>query len=463
MPASPRRPLIPRSPLLFALTLLAFGWTPRPAEAQGLNIAPGFPLETGLVQRVLVGSNFANAFAGSLLPSGWDREQWTPFSFPYGLTAPSRGDSAGTEATLFGGERALAGGRFRHAARVGGGSLFEASSHYLRGTDWPFADPVEERLRERSAFLLPRDDQLERWGGEIRYDLRPGDADGWVFEAGLDRLRGNQLTELGAAHAQGWTRWHGQARYRRGRLHADARVRGRGAEEAVFYRTAQAIEDQSIFFAGRIGHSTRLGEGRNVQYGLDIRNTVPITDGTVTGVYEDSDDILVAGGYVNSFTRISSWLDVATVLQIESHSRVDGLNVSPAVTLIFRPVTGHSLFASAARVAFMPSADNLFLDLRAGGMTAARASSTSPNRSAYLLLVRRLRPRWPGAGYRRTAIGSSSPRAPAKRTHCSSNSCVIRATRYWCHVRATRCSSISRAWRGSLPRRTRWSTTVGGG
>ena len=138
----------------------------------------------------------------------------------------------------------------------------------------------------------------------------------------------------------------------------------------MFYRTAQAIEDQSIFFAGRIGHSTRLGEGRNVQYGLDIRNTVPITDGTVTGVYEDSDDILVAGGYVDSFTRISSWLDVATVLQIESHSRVDGLNVSPAVTLIFRPVTGHSLFASAARVAFMPSADNLFLDLRAGGMTA---------------------------------------------------------------------------------------------
>ena len=370
MPASPRRPLIPRCSLLLALAFLASGWTLRPAQAQGLRFGPGSPLETGLVQRIFVGPTFTDAFAGSLLPSSWDSEQWTPFSFPYGLTVPSRGDSTGTEATLFGGGRALAGGRFRHAARVGSGSHFETSAHYLRGTDWAFTDPVEERLRERSAFLPPRDDQLERWGGEIRYDLRPDDAAGWVFEAGLDRLRGNQLTELGAAHAQSWTRWHGQARYRRGRLHADARVRGRGAREAMFYRTAQDIEDRSAFFAGRIGHSTRLGEGRNVRYGLDIRNTVPVTEGTVTGVYEDADDILVAGGYVDSFMRISSWLDVATVLQIERHSRVDGLNVSPVVTLVARPVDGHTLLANAARVAFMPSADNLFLDLRAGGMTA---------------------------------------------------------------------------------------------
>ncbi len=370
MTSSPRRRMIPRNALLFGLTLLALPETTRPAEAQGLRYGPGSPLETGLVQRLFVGPFSTDAFAGSLLPSGRDRERWTPFSLPYGLAAPSRGDSTGTEATLFGGGRALAGGRFRHAARVGTGSLFETSVHYLRGTDWPLADPVEERLRERSAFLPPRDDQLERSGGEIRYDLRPDDADGWVFEAGLDRLRGNQLTELGAAHAQSWTRWHGQARYRRGRLHADARVRGRGAREAVFYRTAQDIEDRSVFFTGRIGHSTPLGEGWNVRYGLDIRSTVPVTEGTVTGVYENADDILVAGGYVDSFTRISSWLDVATELQVERHSRGDGLNVSPVVTLIVRPADGHAFFANAARIVHMPSADNLFLDLRAGGMTA---------------------------------------------------------------------------------------------
>lgn len=382
MPTSPQYPPIPqlraparrrlprRLPLILALTWLALGPTSQPAEAQGLYLDPGSPLEAGLVQRVFVGPHFTDAFAGSLLPVRWNRGQWTPFSFPYGLEPPARGDSTGTEATLFGGGRALAGGRFRHADRVGDGALFEATGHYLRGTDWPFADPVEERLREGSALIPARDDQLERWGAEVRYDPRPGDPEGWEFEGGLDRLRGNQLTELGTAYARRWTRWHGQARYRRGALSADATVRGRGAGEAVFYRTARDIEDRSLSFAGRIGHSARLGDRHNLGYGLDVRGVRPSTNGTVTGVYEDADDILVAGGYLDSVTRISSRLDLAAIVQLERHSRVDGLGVSPSASLIFRPADGHRLLASAARLAFMPSADHLLLDVAAGRMTA---------------------------------------------------------------------------------------------
>lgn len=363
-------PLRPRLPLILVLASMALDPTPRPAGAQGLDANPGSPLEAGLVQRLFVGPGFTDAFAGSLLPVSWHHERWTRFSFPYGIEPSARGDSTGTEATLFGGERSLAGGRFRHADRVGSESLFEASGHYLRGTDWPSADPVEERLRDDSAFLPRRDDQLERWGGEIRYDLRPDDPDGWVFEGSLNRLRGNQLTELGSAYARSWTRWHGRARYRRGGLSADALVRGRGAGEAVFYRTARDIEDQSLFFAGRIGHSTRLGDRHQLLYGVDVRNMRPITDGTVTGVYEDADEILVAGGYLNSSTRISDRLYLAAALELERHSRVDGFSLSPAASLIFQPADGHSLFATAARSASMPSADQLLLDIGTGRMTA---------------------------------------------------------------------------------------------
>ena len=390
MPTSPQCPLIPRPPevprlpalppcrlprqvpLVLALTWLALDPTPRAVEAQGLYFERGPPLEAGLAQRVFIGPHLTDAFAGSLLPVGRDHDPWTwtPFSFPYGLGPPPRGDSTGTEATLYGGGRALAGGRFRHADRVGSGALFEAAGHYLRGTDWPFADPVEERLRENSALLPARDDQLERWGAGVRYDLRPDDPEGWVFEGGLDRLRGNQLTEVGAAYARSWTRWHGLARYRRGGLSADALVRGRGAGEAEFYRTARAIEDGSLSFSGRIGHSTRLGDRHNVRYGLDVRGVRPSTGGTVTGVHEDADDILIAGGYVDAFTRISSWLDVAGAVQVERHSRVERLNLSPVVSLIFRPASGHSFLASGARIALMPSPDHLLLDVGAGRTTA---------------------------------------------------------------------------------------------
>ena len=370
LPAAPRRRLPRRLLLVLALAWLALDATPRAVEAQGLYSDPGSPLEAGLVQRLFIGPHFTGVFGGSLLPVGRDHDRWTPFSFPYSLEPPVRGDSTGTEATLFGGGRAVAGGRFRHADRVGGGALFEAAGHYLRGTDWPFADPVEERLRGGSALLPARDDQLERWGAEVRFDPRPDDPEGWEVEGGLDRLRGNQLTEVGAAYARRWTRWHGRARYRRGRLSADATVRGRGAGEAVFYRTARDIEDRSLFFGGRLDHSARLAGRHNLQYGLDVGGVRPSTNGTVTGVHEDADHILVAGGYLNSFTRISSWLDVGAGVRIESHSRVEGVNLSPFLSLVFQPAAGHGFFANAARVAFMPSADHLLLDVGAGRMTA---------------------------------------------------------------------------------------------
>ena len=369
-PAVPRPPLPRRLPLVLALTWLALDPTAQAAEAQGLYLNPGSPIEAGLVQRVFIGPHFTDAFAGSLLPTGRDHDPWTPFAFPHGLEPPSRGDSTGTEATLFGGGRALAGGWFRHAGRVEGGALFEAAGHYLRGTDWPSVDPVEERLRAGSAFLPARDDQLERWGTGVRYDPRPDDPDGWVFEGGLDRLRGNQLTELGAAHARGWTRWHGQARYRRSRLSADALVRGRGAGEAVFYRTARDIVDRSLFFAGRIDHSTHLAGRHNLRYGLDVRGVRPSTGGTVTGVHEDADDILVAGSYLDSSTRIFDRLYLATGLQLERHSRVDGPGLSSVASLIFQPADGQGVFFNAARTAIMPSTDHLLLDVRAGRMTA---------------------------------------------------------------------------------------------
>ncbi|MXY31651.1 MAG: hypothetical protein F4043_11225, partial [Gammaproteobacteria bacterium] len=99
----PRPQPPPRLPLILGLAWLALAPTPRAGEAQGLYSDPGSPLEAGLVQRLFIGPHFTDVFAGSLLPVGRSRDRWTPFSFPYGLEPPSRGDSAGTEATLFGG------------------------------------------------------------------------------------------------------------------------------------------------------------------------------------------------------------------------------------------------------------------------------------------------------------------------------------------------------------------------
>ena len=369
-------PASARSSLRLALAFLSISTAARSVEAQ-IGSVDGYVVETGLFQRTFVRPAFTDAFAGMLLPSerGFpserdpiserDRLDWGPRPPPYALA-----DSAESAATLFAGQRSLAGGAFRHLARTGVGSSVVASGYYARGDDWSFADSVEVRLRERSALLPQRDNQMERWGAQVLYALRQGDTADWVFAAGLDRQRGNRITEVGAAHAGGWTGWYGRTRYRRGRLIGEATVGGRGAEEAVFYRTARGIEDQSLVFAGRLRHSTDLGPRQSLDYGVDVRNTLPHTNGSVTGVYEDADGIRVAGGYLNSRTSLSSALDLEAALRVESHSRVEGLNLSPRADLVFRPAVGHGLRASFGRVLSSPTTDNFVMDVTAGRMNA---------------------------------------------------------------------------------------------
>ena len=366
MPASPRNSLI------IALALLSAHAVAGAAQTR-TGLPPGHPVQTGLIQGAFVQPAFTDVFAGSLVPSYRDRGAWTPFSLPfalYALTAPAADDSAGTEATLFAGERSLAGGRFRHEAEVGEGSRLGASGYYLRGNDWPYADPVEERLRETSALLQPRDNGVERWGGEVRYDVRRRNNAGWMFQAGLNRMRGNQLTDVGAAYVGSRTHWYGQTSHYRGRFVARALVQGGGTGEASFYRTARDFENQSLLLSGQLQHSTDLGNRQTFVYGVDVRNTRPSTNGTVTGVYEDDDDILVAGGYLNSRTRLTDSLHLEAGLRAESHSRIEGLILSPTAALVYRPAPGHSFRASAERVQAMPGAVNFVMDITAGRMNA---------------------------------------------------------------------------------------------
>ena len=382
-PVIARRPAIPRSPLvrrlrltstqtlvapaLLVLTLVALPPAARPAAAQAIPFV-GDPVQLGLIQRAPSLAGWTGVFAGSLLAS--DRgATWAPVWFPYELGAPVARPST-TRATLFGGGRSLAGGRFRHADRLANGSFLDVSGHYLRGADWHFADPVEERLRENGALLPARDDQLERWGATIRYDPRPDHSDGWAFEADFDRLRGNQLTEVGAAHAGSWFRWRGRADYGRGNLLAVAHVRGRGARQARFYRTARDIEDRSLLLSGELSHSASLGDRHHLGYGLNLRNTRLATGETLTGVYEDADHMLFAEARVGSSSQLSERLSVATAVRVGSHSRVQGLTLSGRATLNVQPAVGHDFEARAERELVLPFSDNLHLDVAAGRMTA---------------------------------------------------------------------------------------------
>ncbi len=275
-------------------------------------------------------------------------------------------DSEGTDISLAGGERSVFQGQFRHATRVSETVGFKVSGQYMRGNDWEFVDPREEAAKEDDPTLRDRNNDMERWGGEVRLDVRPDDDTEWIFTGGLNNIVSNEMTGIGTGLADGWKYWFGQTRFRKGRFFAQAFVNGSDAGDTFVYQTGQQIIDKSLFIAGQLQHAADVGDRQSFIYGLDIQQTVPRTEGAINGINEDDDNIFEIGGYLHSETGLSDRVDLVAALRVDKHSRLDDPNFSPRAALVFRPTDGQNFRVTYNRAFSTPSTNNLFLDILAG-------------------------------------------------------------------------------------------------
>ena len=275
-------------------------------------------------------------------------------------------DSEGTDISLAGGERSVFQGQFRHATRVGETVGFKVSGQYMRGNDWEFVDPVEETAKEANPALPDRNNDMERWGGEVRLDVRPDDDTEWIFTGGLNNIVSNEMTGIGTGLADGWKYWFGQARFRKGRFFGQAFVNGSDAGDTQIYRTGQSIIDKSLFIAGQLQHAVDVGDRQSFIYGLDVQQTLPRTEGAINGANEDDDNIFEFGGYLHSESALSDRVDLVAALRVDKHSRLNDPNFSPRAAVVFRPTDGQNFRVTYNRAFSTPSTNNLFLDIVAG-------------------------------------------------------------------------------------------------
>jgi iron complex outermembrane receptor protein len=281
-------------------------------------------------------------------------------------------DDPGTTASVAGGERSVFQTQFSTSHRLSETVGLRVAGNYMQGDDWEYTDPVEVREAQANPgnpLIANRDFNTERYGGEVRLDIRPWDDGEMVFNAGYNNLASSiELTGLGAGQGQDWIYSYVQGRLRKGGLFVQAFLNQSDAGDTYLLRTGQPIIDKSRMFVSQIQYAFDLGESQEFISGIDIQRTEPRTEGTITGRNEDDDIINEVGGYLHSETALSESLSLVAALRVDYHNRIEDLIYSPRAALVFKPNGEHTFRATFNRAFSTPTTNNLFLDLRAGSI-----------------------------------------------------------------------------------------------
>ncbi len=299
--------------------------------------------------------------------------------------------SQGTTVSLIGGERSLVQGSFRTAHLLGENFGIKVSGQYMQADEWRYVDPVEaaeaekfaddpfwrqdlmnavgisaEEADRRIARIGARDYDVNRWGAEVRADWRVTPELTTILSAGTNTANGIELTGLGAGQAEDWRYDFYQARVNWRRAFGQVYLNTSNAGDTFLLRNGAPITDRSKLFVTQLQNSSDAWGGRQTfTYGVDYLLTLPETEGTINGGYEDEDETTEFGGYLQSETALSPKFDLVLAGRVDTHSALPDPIFSPRAALVFKPTADQSFRVSFNRAFSTPNSLNQFLDLGA--------------------------------------------------------------------------------------------------
>lgn len=279
----------------------------------------------------------------------------------------------GTTVTTTFGQRDVFHGTFRTAHLLGESLGLKLSGEYLTGDDWEYDDPTEVQARNAAIGNDPntriglRNFDAERWAVDARLDWRITEDATAILSAGSSTsLNGIELTGIGASQVKDWTYNYYQARFNWGRLFAQAYLNTSDAGETYLLRDGSPSIDNSRFAVAQVqhGYSPRLWQ--DFTYGIDYLRTMPDTEGTIHGRYENEDEYSEVGVFLQSETKLTDRLDLVLAGRLDRHSVVEETVFSPRAALVFKPNQEQTLRFSYNRAYSNPGSVQLFLDLNSG-------------------------------------------------------------------------------------------------
>lgn len=298
--------------------------------------------------------------------------------------------SQGTTLSVGGGERSFLqiGGRTSQLLTPNFG--IKVSGQYMRGDDWRYTDPAEVIEQQKFASNLEffradlmrasgisqaeadariarigaRDFDIERMSGEVRADWRVTPEMTTVFSVGTNNsASGIELTGLGAGQVEDWQYTYYQARTTWNRFFGQVYLNTSDAGDTYLLRNGAPIVDRSKLFVAQAQHGFELGARQNFTYGIDYLYTMPETEGTINGLYEDEDETRELGAYLQSETQLTDQFELVLAGRVDTHSALPDPIFSPRAAIVFKPEENHAFRVSYNRAFSTPSSLTQFLDL----------------------------------------------------------------------------------------------------
>jgi len=296
-------------------------------------------------------------------------------------------EGSNTTISVAGGERDIFKGVFRTSHLVGENFGIKVSGSMFRGNEWEYSDTTEVLARAqatnpataaafRNAFQITeaeaqrvgvRDYDIRRWGGEARADWRFTDNGTAIFQLGRSNNTGLELTGLGGGQTDDWVYSYYQGRFNLGRLFAQAYLNTSDAGDSYLLRRGATLVDRSKMWVTQLQHGLAFaGDRVDLIYGLDYRKTLPESDSTIYGRYEEDDEITEFGAYAQADLELSDMFSVVGALRFDETSVLEDPVLSPRAALVFTPAPQHAFRATYNRAFSTPSTLNMFLDINGG-------------------------------------------------------------------------------------------------
>ena len=314
---------------------------------------------------------------------------------------------------------------FRHSGKLWDGKFgYKISGSYFQGRDYPNYDPREPFDGDSVVFgsvangqifkpdtvrfvqvtdslgnttMVPeldiqrfkKDFNIQKYAADARIDIRPINDITITLNGGLASARNIELTGLGAASAGGssgsWIYWYFQTRFRWKNLYVQYFINSSNAGNTFLIPQlsasarndydasnpknpyqVQKLIDKSQLHTVQVQHSWNPIEKLGFIYGVDVLATIPNTEGSINGRFENRDNMIQAGGYLQGEYEPLHWLKFVAAFRADYNSIIKKVAASPRAAVVFKPHVAHSIRLTYNRAFDSPNTLNQFLDLSNG-------------------------------------------------------------------------------------------------
>jgi outer membrane receptor for ferrienterochelin and colicins len=283
-------------------------------------------------------------------------------------------DAPGTTLSVAAGGRDLWQGELRQAGVAGPRLGYKVTGEYLSGTDWVYPDTTGMVSRDSavaqgrpdSLRINNRDPQFARYalGGQVEWRTGPHAA----IQAGVGYANATSAVDLeptlGPIQLSNWGFGNAHAEYTHNAMLGRISYSWNNSGDSYSLWHGNQLVDFSTMLVAQLKAGSALRHGGSIQYGADLRNTNPITNGTIDGRNEDNDQVTEIGAFVLGDLPVGEQVTLSAALRADYHDRIGTVALAPRLGIVYQPTPTQAVRLTYGRGYTTPAPTDFFADIQ---------------------------------------------------------------------------------------------------